>query len=420
LLTKPPSDVPTVSPSLFPTSAIPSPAPSKTGLIVTVTAHASVNAPITSTEITPYISEVAEYYGVLSSDVASQVIYSLSGSLSMDIPDNVSDDDLMKATQTSIASVLDIHPSIVTVDVNRDTGVVTYTIASDDFVSVANAANDLDDDDTVLVDIKELVEQSIGGVVVEAITSSSDIQGEITFSINVEDATNDLTHAEYLTAELLSEYSVNVEEAFISSAPSFTPSVFPTTSLPSASPSLTGAVAMIELSKIVNASISAGDISDIANDVASAYGVEEDDVIIEIVYETTGTIYVNLTGEVTEQEIANALEEEIASLLGIHENKVDVEFVNGTATYSISTSTAEEAFEYSDILQTPNSSVAISNVIESTFPAILDEIVVDDEIIVDVLVTVDTTDASEALDEAKSIVENIFVSQGYNTTAESI
>jgi len=403
---------------MFPTTLVPSPVPSQTGLIITVTAGAPVEIPIPSNEVSSYESQVAEYYGVSATDVTTQVKYSTTGTLTVDISDEVVEDDLRMVIESSIASVLDIHPSLITVDINSDTGVVTYVIEDDDFVTIANAEFELDGD-AQLFEIKSQIEENILGVVVENISSSSDVRGEIIFTIDAEGATNDMTHAEYYTSELLSGYNVNVDEAFVSSAPSFTPSLIPTTSLPSASPSITGAVAMIELSKIVNDSLTTSDISDITRDVASAYGVAEDDIILEIIYRTSGTIQVNLTGDVMEEEISDALKEEIADVLGIHTSDVDIELSNGTVIYTVAATSAEKALEYSDILLSSNTSTAIINRIESNFPVSMNELAVDNEIIVDVVVTVDTTDASNPLDAAKSMVENMFSAEGYNATVES-
>ena len=115
-------------------------------------------------------------------------------------------------------------------------------------------------------------------------------------------------------------------------APTFTPSNPPTTSLPTNAPSLTGSIAIVELVRPVTESVSQNELSNIESEVAETYGVDLEDVNVEIVYQTTGSIQMDASDStLTEEELAEAFEEEIAILLGIHEGNVEVTIGNGVA-----------------------------------------------------------------------------------------
>ena len=202
-------------------------------------------------------------------------------------------------------------------------------------------------------------------------------------------------------------------------APTFFPSSRPTTSVPTSAPSITGAVSVIELSKAVEESLDDSEVANITSEVAEAYGVDEEDITVEIVYQTTGSINISFNGTVDEDELGEALEEEIASLLGVHESSVDVTVANGTASYVITSDSAEEASEALETMSGSNVTAIIGDAIDESFPVSIEHIVVDDDINAEVIITVDISDASERLNDAAEKVEDAFESYGYNATAES-
>eukprot|EP00493_Phyllostaurus_siculus_P003001 UN03014 len=149
------------------------------------------------------------------------------------------------------------------------------------------------------------------------------------------DASNDLTQAAWQSEQLLSGFAVVVDSSYVTHAPSFVLSSKPTTSLPSASPSLTGAIANIEISRMVTESISPEEIVSIQDEVAESYGVESDDITIDIVYETTGSIAIEIIEDtLTDEQLEEAIEDEISALLRIHEGNVAVAIEDGVARYT--------------------------------------------------------------------------------------
>ena len=176
---------------------------------------------------------------------------------------------------------------------------------------------------------------------------------------------------------------------------------------------------MIKLSKSVDESLDSEDVVNITNEVAESYGVDEEDVTVEIVYQTTGSLNITINGTTDEDALAEALEEEIASVLGIHESSVEVTVENGTATYVITSATAEDASESIEIMGKSNVSAIIQDSVEDDFSVDIEDVVVEEDITAEIIVTVDTGDASENLDDAALDVTDVLNSYGYVATAES-
>ena len=57
--------------------------------------------------------------------------------------DDLSEDEVVASIENALAEELNLHPSDVEVSCDTDTGVVTYTITSDDAESLANVISDL-------------------------------------------------------------------------------------------------------------------------------------------------------------------------------------------------------------------------------------------------------------------------------------
>ena len=196
-----------------------------------------------------------------------------------------------------------------------------------------------------------------------------------------------------------------------------TPSKSPTTSLPTAAPSITGSVAILELTKTVIESIPESNVTDVQNEVATKYGVNTEDVIVEVVYQTTGTLDIAITDDtVTEEELEEALEDQIAALLGIHEGNAQVNITDGVVYYTVTSDSAELAQSLQDVLEEPTSADAIS---EAVPEADVNAVNVDDEIMAEMIVTVDTTGTDNNLEDAAAALEENFEDQGYNTETES-
>ena len=203
-------------------------------------------------------------------------------------------------------------------------------------------------------------------------------------------------------------------------APTFVPSVDPTTSLPTSTPSITGSVSIIELSTTVTESLPIAELDNIQQQSADTYGVDPEDVTVEVVYRTTGSIDIEITDDVSIDELEESLEEELARLLGVHEGSVEVTIdENGVATYTFTSDTAESAEEGSEVLSDPNSHTVLENAISEEFDVSISSVNVEDDITADVVVTIDSSGAENNLEDAAQTLEDVFQDQGYSAIAES-
>ena len=162
-------------------------------------------------------------------------------------------------------------------------------------------------------------------------------------------------------------------------------------------------------------SIDDEEVNDIQTQIAEKYGVNSEDVTVEVVYQTTGTIDVDVAPDTDIEELEESFESEIATLLGLHEGSVEVTIEDGVATYTITSDSVDSAQSIQDILDEP-SSVAI---LDETLPITIDDINVNDEVTADIVVTVDSSGASNSLNAAAEILEDVFEDDGFNTKVES-
>ena len=73
------------------------------GWVATVSATTSTSEQIAQDIIDDYVGNVAEYYGVDESDVSVATVYEASGTMSVTIPDDVNEEELVDAIANSIA-----------------------------------------------------------------------------------------------------------------------------------------------------------------------------------------------------------------------------------------------------------------------------------------------------------------------------
>lgn len=134
-----PSITPSMTPTVAPSSTIPSALPTITGAVVLVDMNKLVTSSMTDDEISEILTETENTFGVYPGDVAVEVSYDVSGTISIATDgSDISDEDLVSALQDSIANSLNVHPSDVSVSVDSETGSMTYTINS---ASAEDASN---------------------------------------------------------------------------------------------------------------------------------------------------------------------------------------------------------------------------------------------------------------------------------------
>lgn len=174
------------------------------------------------------------------------------------------------------------------------------------------------------------------------------------------------------------------------------------------------------MTKTVDESIPPEEIDEMIDTIADAYGVDEEDVDVAVVYKTTGTIDITIDGDVPIDELQSALEDEIADILGIHESMIEVSIVDGVVHYTITSDTAEEAQSIQDIMDTSETLDDLDIGISATYPQVtVSSVTPDEDVVADIVVTVDTTGAENNLEDAADKIEDSMQDMGYDASAES-
>lgn len=175
------------------------------------------------------------------------------------------------------------------------------------------------------------------------------------------------------------------------------------------------------MSRSVTESISIDEISDIQTEVSDTYGVDPEDINIEVVYQTTGRITIDVSDDsISDEELAIAFEEEMSALLGLHEGNVEVTIEEGIASYVIHSDTAETAQDIHDALVEPEFVTAIEDLLPIEIDSFDSDDAIKADVVVTVMVIVDTSDAENNLNRAAETLEDNFQNQGYDAHAESI
>lgn len=122
--------MPSVVPTLLPTSTLPTASPSITGSVVFVEMNAVVTASLSDEAIADIINIAENSFGVNPGNVEAEVVYDISGSIPISIDGEYIEEEIISALQNSMAETLNIHPSDVVVDIDSQTGVAAYVISS--------------------------------------------------------------------------------------------------------------------------------------------------------------------------------------------------------------------------------------------------------------------------------------------------
>ena len=181
------------------------------------------------------------------------------------------------------------------------------------------------------------------------------------------------------------------------------PSTSPFTSIPSSAPSFVGLIVSVDISRPATATLDDSEINELQDVIASAYGVEADDLTTTTEYVTTGAISVTIPDSVSTEEALDALTESLTSTLGINEDKIDLEIdpVSGEVTYSISTNDHTETNSILDALEEIDDLEVESDLITVT------DISPNSEIVADISVIVNGHESTPMLQQAENVIDAV-------------
>lgn len=205
----------TAAPSLTPTftTLVPSPAPSITGIVVSITLTSSSNL-LNSSQVDSLEEQLAIDYGVNLDDVIIDATYTVSGSIDIDnIPTDVSNEELEEILEQSIADVLGVHSKNVDIIVDPTSGEVTYTVTTNDDVTAANIQDNLETA-SFLENLNDEIVDDIPSATVGTMTVEDEIEMQLDVTIDASETNVDLTDA---NAALVEEFE---NQGFVADADS--------------------------------------------------------------------------------------------------------------------------------------------------------------------------------------------------------
>lgn len=199
---------PTLLPTMSPIISAPTSAPSFIGLIISVDITTTTTTNIDTTEITELETLVAESYGVDIEDVSTMTEYATTGTLTVTIPDTISEDEALEELSSALALALDINEDIITLSLDAKEGVVSYTITNNNFDQTDAILSDLQNDDII-----ENIDTNV--VIIDSVSPIDEIIAEVTVAVNADKVEVSFQQAENRIDALLDDnYSSDVTGNF--------------------------------------------------------------------------------------------------------------------------------------------------------------------------------------------------------------
>eukprot|EP00492_Amphilonche_elongata_P003680 TRINITY_DN4034_c0_g1_i1.p1 TRINITY_DN4034_c0_g1~~TRINITY_DN4034_c0_g1_i1.p1 ORF type:complete len:223 (+),score=43.83 TRINITY_DN4034_c0_g1_i1:559-1227(+) len=187
-------------------------------------------------------------------------------------------------------------------------------------------------------------------------------------------------------------------------------------------PSVTGIVVTLTLSRSGDL-LSSSDVDALESQIASDYGVNPDDVTVDATFTVSGSVDVdNIPADVTDSQLEEILEENIADTLGIHSSDVYVvvDPSSGDVTYTVSSDTDVGASALQDTLESSSFASDLTVEILDDLPtASVGSVTADPNIDMALVVTIDATESTVDIEEANTHVVSNFDDDGFSTDSET-
>jgi phenylpyruvate tautomerase PptA (4-oxalocrotonate tautomerase family) len=272
---------PTKVPSEIPTTSIPSATPTITGSVIVISlTDEDVTEELSASEIERLTDIVIDSYGLDENDpITTTVDYTTTGTMTIEGTTELTPEELEILEDTmenTLSEILGVPSEDIELEIDPETGVVSYTISSPSFNTTAEILEQMTAPEFVEEFTNELtkdLETADTTINAELISVSSiepveEIAAEIIIVIDEDDVTKSQILAENTVDVLVGEeYEVQSEVQFITSAPTVmpttTPSLMPTTILPTQAPSITGDVSIVEITKPVTESLTTEEVEEI-------------------------------------------------------------------------------------------------------------------------------------------------------------
>lgn len=173
------------------------------GLVVSVDVMTPTSNAINNAEIAMLEAVVAESYRVAYEDISSVIEYTTSGTISITIPDAISEEDVLKDLTSALSITLGVNPDRISLSLDSESGEVLYTITADDY----DQAND------ILLELlsDDIIDSLDTNVAIDSINPTEEIIAEINIAVNAEEIDASLQQAENrINALLHDKYTSNI------------------------------------------------------------------------------------------------------------------------------------------------------------------------------------------------------------------
>lgn len=169
-------------------------------------------------------SQLANEYGVEIDDISMDTTYIVAGTIHIDLPDDVIDDELETILEDVIADALGLHSSIVEVNFDPSTREVTYTIVNDD-VNTASVIQDVLESSSFLDDVNDEISKALPSAGVSDVTTNDEIEMQVVVTIDASESDADVDDTNARIVEDLENegISANTETTFITAKPALAP-----------------------------------------------------------------------------------------------------------------------------------------------------------------------------------------------------
>ena len=400
----------------MPSTLIPSAMPSITGLVVTIEVKSVVTSSLSDAEIETITETVHDAFNV--SDARPEVEYVTSASLTLDVIEGTTEDEVISAVTSSVSSMLGVHVAdVVVTSVDLESGEIMYEVSADSYEDASTIQSKIEDFE------QETLEDNIRESLPSANVDGSSVQHEIEVDVTVVvdgSETSSAGDAVTTVTDILGvDFSVSTDIAVVTSGPTVSPTF--TTVLPSSAPSVTGIVVTLTLTS--TGSLNTSEIEALEVAMAEEFGVAIDDVTADVTYTISGSIVLEeVPHDVSESELEAILEGGIAEALGVHSGyvTVDVDTSTGEATYTIVSDESDDASGMLDTIETDKFLSDVNSEISTDLSSTsITLVATEEEITMGVVVTIDATESNVDISETSERVASEFESGGFDSDFES-
>ena len=176
------------------------------------------------------------------------------------------------------------------------------------------------------------------------------------------------------------------------------------------------------MDKTVTEDLTDEEIDEIKQDVIDSYGVNEDDVTVDVSYDVNGDMTVTIPEDgPSATELEDFIATELADILGIDKNDitVSVDPETGVVTYEIDNDSYDDATGIQDLLNDPATLEELNRRLAEEYPGTeITENNVDPDVEAEVEITVDTEDATNDPETAGEDFSNKQDQNGWETDTQ--